>query len=74
VITIAVLRVGIASAKACTRATDNGTLRSRSERGMLSRVTGLDVESRSWTAAAKRTPKAPPEAAECQVRELGIGR
>ena len=36
-----------------TCATDNATIRSRSERGRLSRVTGLDATSRSWTAAAK---------------------
>jgi hypothetical protein len=32
-------------------------IRSRSERGMLGRIMGLDATSRSWTAAAKMDPQ-----------------
>jgi hypothetical protein len=69
------------------RATDSGTIRSRSERGMLGRATGLDVKSRSWTAAEKmdrtRSRSVPGErtwdrsltqACTCEVRTIASRR
>jgi hypothetical protein len=50
--TIARYRGGIASARACTWATDNGATRSRVTLGRLTRTTGLVATLRSSTASA----------------------
>jgi hypothetical protein len=50
-ITMARQRAGIASASKRSCSTVSGTIRSRSDRGRLSLVTGLEATSRSCTAA-----------------------